>query len=408
MIRWRQVSDPLQQKVNQVHYSSLVERVGGESVDVWAIHYEARKRQRDGEDIIILSVGEESDQNTPIAVQQAAIDSISSGRHHYTSVLGDERLRGIIAEKHRERTGQSVTADNVAVFSGAQNALFATSLCLLEHGDEVIVPEPYYATYPASVRLGGATMVSVPTDVGSGFTISIEGLESALTDRTRAVLLNSPNNPTGAVYSRRLLQAIVDLCRSREIWLVSDEVYAEIAPEDFVSIGGLDGAGDICVTISSVSKSHRMTGWRCGWTIAPRTLNRHFYNLNMCMAYGLPPFIQDAAAHALETDSQTAHRVRERLSRNRQILAEELANLGTARLHTDGGGMFAVLDVRNLGVSSTEFAWGLLASQDVSLLPCDGFGSSGQGLVRISLCLNDDVMGTAARRIAAHIKQLLA
>ena len=391
-----------------MHYSSLVERVGGESVDVWAIHYEARKRQRDGEDIIILSVGEESDQNTPIAVQQAAIDSISSGRHHYTSVLGDERLRGIIAEKHRERTGQSVTADNVAVFSGAQNALFATSLCLLEHGDEVIVPEPYYATYPASVRLGGATMVSVPTDVGSGFTISIEGLESALTDRTRAVLLNSPNNPTGAVYSRRLLQAIVDLCRSREIWLVSDEVYAEIAPEDFVSIGGLDGAGDICVTISSVSKSHRMTGWRCGWTIAPRTLNRHFYNLNMCMAYGLPPFIQDAAAHALETDSQTAHRVRERLSRNRQIIADELANLGTARLHTDGGGMFAVLDVRNLGVSSTDFAWGLLASQDVSLLPCDGFGSSGQGLVRISLCLNDDVMGTAARRIAAHIKQLLA
>ena len=391
-----------------MHYSSLVERVGGESVDVWAIHYEARKRQRDGEDIIILSVGEESDQNTPIAVQQAAIDSISSGRHHYTSVLGDERLRGIIAEKHRKRTGQPVTADNVSVFSGAQNALFATSLCLLEHGDEVIVPEPYYATYPASIRLGGATMVSLPTDVGSGFTISIETLKSALTERTRAILLNSPNNPTGAVYDRRLLQAIVDLCRSRNIWLVSDEVYAEIAPEDFVSVGGIDGAGDISVTISSVSKSHRMTGWRCGWTIAPRSLNLHFYNLNMCMAYGLPPFIQDAAAHALETDSQTADHVRERLSRNREIITGELTNLGKAQLHADGGGMFAVLDVRNLGVSSSDFAWGLLASQNVSVLPCDGFGSSGRGLVRISLCLNEDVMGTAARRIAAHVKQLLA
>ena len=352
-------------------------------------------------------MGEESDQNTPIAVQQAAIDSISSGRHHYTSVLGDERLRSIIAEKHRERTGQSVTADNVAVFSGAQNALFATSLCLLEHGDEVIVPEPYYATYPASVRLGGATMVSLPTDVGSGFTISIETLKSALTERTRAILLNSPNNPTGAVYDRRLLQAIVDLCRSRNIWLVSDEVYAEIAPEDFVSVGGIDGAGDISVTISSVSKSHRMTGWRCGWTIAPRSLNLHFYNLNMCMAYGLPPFIQDAAAHALETDSQTADHVRERLSRNREIITGELTNLGKAQLHADGGGMFAVLDVRNLGVSSSDFAWGLLASQNVSVLPCDGFGSSGRGLVRISLCLNEDVMGTAARRIAAHVKQLL-
>ena len=200
-----------------MHYSSLVDRVGGESVDVWAIHYEARKRQHNGEDIIILSVGEESDQNTPLPVQQTTINSISSGRHHYTSVLGDERLRDTIAKRHQDRTGQPVSADNVSVFSGAQNALFATSLCLLEHGDEVIVPEPYYATYPASVRLGGADMVSLPTDVGSGFQISIEALEKALTARTRAVLLNSPNNPTGAVYSRQLLQSIVDLCRASDI-----------------------------------------------------------------------------------------------------------------------------------------------------------------------------------------------
>jgi len=391
-----------------VHYSSLVDRVGGESVDVWAIHYEARKRLHNGEDIIILSVGEESDQNTPLPVQQAAINSISTGRHHYTSVLGDEGLRDTIAKRHQDRTGQPVSADNVAVFSGAQNALFATSLCLLEHGDEVIVPEPYYATYPASVRLGGADMVSLPTDVDSGFQISIEALENALTARTRAVLLNSPNNPTGAVYSRQLLQSIVDLCRTRDIWLVSDEVYAEIAPDDFVGIGSVDGAEDISITISSVSKSHRMTGWRCGWTIAPRSLNRHFYNLNMCMAYGLPPFTQDAAAHALKSDTETALLVRERLSRNRQVIADEMADMNTARLHTDGGGMFAVLDIRALDMSSSDFAWNLLATQNVSVLPCDGFGPSGRGLLRISLCLNEDTMRTAARRILAHVKQLLA
>ncbi len=168
--------------------------------------------------------GEESDEYTPGEIQQTAIESIESGRHHYTSALGDERLRHSIAERHQLRTGQRVSADNVCVFSGAQNALFATSLCLLEHGTEVIVPELYYATYPASVKLGGATMIPLPTDVSNGFQIDIDALEKAITPRTRAILLNSPNNPTGAVYSRKLLMRIVELCRKNSIWIISDEV----------------------------------------------------------------------------------------------------------------------------------------------------------------------------------------
>ncbi len=385
-------------------FSSLIHRIGGKSTDVWEIHYEAKNRQQHDDDVIILSVGEESDEYTPREIQQAGIESIESGRHHYTSVLGDDRLRHNIAVRHQSRTGQQVSTDNVSVFSGAQNALFATSLCLLEHGTEVIVPELYYATYPAAVKLSGATMIPLPTDVSKGFQIDIDALEKAITPRTRAILLNSPNNPTGAVYSRKLLMQIVGLCRKNRIWIISDEVYAEIAPQDFVSVSSLTGADDITVTISSVSKSHRMTGWRCGWTVAPESLNDQFYNLNMCMAYGLPAFIQDAAAYALEQNEHTAIVVRDKLMQNRDVVKEVLSHMHSAHLYAEGGGMFAVLDVRPLGQSSSEFAWGLLNEQKVSLLPCDGFGSSGQGLLRISLCLDEGTLRRAAQRILAYVE----
>ena len=159
-------------------FSSLIRRIGGKSTDVWDIHYEAKIRQQHDDDVIVLSVGEESDEYTPHEIQRAGIESIESGRHHYTSVLGDDHLRHNIAVRHQSRTGQQVSTDNICVFSGAQNALFATSLCLLEHGTEVIVPELYYATYPASVKLSGATMIPLPTDVSNGFQIEIDALEN--------------------------------------------------------------------------------------------------------------------------------------------------------------------------------------------------------------------------------------
>ena len=389
-----------------MHYSSLVGRISGESAEVWEIHYEARKRLERGEDIIILSVGEESGETTPDEIQEAAIASIRGGRHHYTPVLGEGRLREAIAQRHRERTGQRVGKANVAVFSGTQNALFAVCLCLLEHGDEVIVPELYYATYPATVTAGGAKLVPIPTRAEHGFQPDSDSFAAAVTSKTRAVLLNSPNNPTGAIYSREMLNGIKELCRKRDIWIISDEVYAEIAPEGFVSVAGLPGSGEHTVTISSLSKTHRMTGWRCGWMVGPETLTGYLSNLNMCMTYGLPPFIQDAAVAALESDRETAGKVRMRLERNRAVFREELSEMPGAGLFAGGGGMFAVLDVRQLDVSSRDFAGGLLENEGVSVLPCDGFGTSGRGLVRVSLCESEDVTREAAQRILRHLESL--
>ena len=180
-------------------YSSLVKRIAGESAEVWDIHEEGRKRLAQGEDVIMLSIGEESDQTTPASIQQEAVDSILRGRNHYTPVIGEDHLRKAIAMSHRQHTGQQVSLENVGIFAGAQNALFSVCLCILEQGDEVIVPELYYATYPATVTAGGATLVAIPTNAEMGFQPDPQAIEKSVTPNTRAILLNSPNNPSGAV-----------------------------------------------------------------------------------------------------------------------------------------------------------------------------------------------------------------
>jgi|TARA_Y100000294_G_scaffold30521_1_gene25728 aspartate/methionine/tyrosine aminotransferase len=387
-------------------YSSLVERIAGESAEVWDVHYEARKRFDNGEDVIMLSIGEESDETTPVSIQKEAIASIQRGRHHYTQVVGEDHLRKAIAKRHQKRTGQQVSLENVCIFAGAQNALFSVCLSLLEEGDEVIVPELYYATYPATVTAGGATLVTIPTNAGMGFQPDPQSISKAVTPKTRAVLLNSPNNPTGAVYSPGTLIAILELCSAHEIWVISDEVYSEIAPEGFTPITSLPGRHEQTVTISSFSKSHRMTGWRCGWMVGPEKLTQHLTNLNMCMTYGLPPFIQDAAVTALENDRDTAKQVKIRLDSNRMILRNELEHMEGVKLFAQGGGMFAILDTRPLGLSSRKFCWRLLDQQGVSVLPCDGFGLSGRGLVRISLCESEATTREAVRRINSFVKSL--
>ena len=387
-------------------YSSLVERIAGESSEVWDIHNEARKRFGNGEDVIMLSIGEESDETTPASIQKEAIASIQRGRHHYTQVVGEDHLRNEIAKRHQQRTGQQVRLENICIFAGAQNALFSVCLCLLEKGDEVIVPELYYATYPATVTAGGATMVAVPTNAEMEFQLDPKSIAKAVTPKTRAVLLNSPNNPSGTVYSQETLTAILELCDAHEIWVISDEVYSEIAPEEFTPIASLPGSHKQTVTISSLSKSHRMTGWRCGWMVGPEKLTRHLTNLNMCMTYGLPPFIQDAAVKALGKDRETAKKVKTRLDSNRMILRDDLQHLEGVKLFAQGVGMFAILDTRPFGLSSREFCWKLLDQQGVSVLPCDGFGLSGRGLVRISLCESEGTTKEAVQRIYSFLKSL--
>jgi arginine:pyruvate transaminase len=213
-----------------MRFSPLVERVAGESVDAWTIHMAAREAQLRGEDVIVLSIGD-PELPTPPPVLERAIESLRTGDIRYTPAAGRGALRQAIAESHRRRTGQPVTAQNVIFLSGTQNALFTASMCIATAGDEVLALEPLYASYPATIRASGATLVRVPAPAARGFRPDLKMLEAAITPRTRALFYATPNNPSGVILNERELDAIAELARRHSLWLVADEVYAGLAPD---------------------------------------------------------------------------------------------------------------------------------------------------------------------------------
>lgn len=382
-----------------MRYSSLVGRIGGEGAAAWDIHTRASRMRREGADVILLSVGD-PDFDTPPPIVDAAIAALRNGRTHYGDVVGDHALRAAIAERHRATTGQQVGAENVVVMAGAQCALYSAAICVLDVGDEVIVPEPAYVTYDAVVGASGARMVHVPLRAEREFQLDPEDVARAITPGTRAVLVNSPHNPTGAVFPRKTFERLAELCRKHDLWLISDEVYATLAFEaEHVSPASLPGMAERTVTVSSLSKSHAMTGWRLGWAVVPAELAGHLGNLALCMLYGSPPFIQDAALAALGHPPQELEEMKAAYRRRCELVVRRLGNAPGLRCHRPQGGMFVMIDVRNSGLSSLDFAGRLLGAEGVAVLPAEAFGPSAVGHVRISLGTGDAELEDACARI---------
>ena len=384
-------------------FSPLVDRIAGAGSRAWEIHFRAVQRLRAGEEIVLLSVGD-PDFDTPAPVVAAAKHALDGGRTHYADIAGDPALRQAIARHHLSVTGQAVAPEQVVVLAGAQCALFASALCILAPGDEVLAPEPMYVTYEAVAGVAGATIRGVPLRPERGFHLDPAELEAAIGPRTRAILLNSPNNPTGAVMTRAETEAVAEIARAHDLWVLSDEVYASLCfTEDRVSIASLPGMAERAVTLSSLSKSHAMTGWRIGWMVGPRDLAAHVARLALCMLYGSPPFVQDAARVALEDPAvavETA-RMKETLRARRDLVFEALSKAPGLAMHRPEGSMFMMLDVRGTGLSAQDFAAGLLEETGVAVLPGDAFGPHAAGHVRISLAVDADPLGRACGRIAA-------
>lgn len=390
-----------------MRFSGLTARIEEEGAHVWDVHYQGLARRLAGEDIIMLSIGEEIHAPTAPAIVAAAVASLNAGQHHYSPIAGTPELRQAIAQHHYALSGQVVADTQCAVFAGAQNALFAVAQCLLEPGDEIILIEPYYTIYPATVSASGAKVVTVATTPDQQFQLNPEAVIAAMTPNTRAVLLNSPNNPTGAVYTEAQLRPLVAACAKRGIWLLSDEVYqALIPPAARVSAAALPGGETVGVTISSVSKSHRMTGWRLGWVVGPPTLLHHLYNLALCMNYGLPEFVMAGAVTALRTQTATMATLRAQFDRRRIVVEQRLRAVPRLRVHTAPGGMFVMVDLRALSLPAYEFTRQLLAKHRVAVLACDGFGASGAGMLRLSLCEPRPRLKLACTRIAEFVQTL--
>ncbi len=392
-----------------MQFASMVDRVAGRGAEAWALHMEGVAQQRrTGREVLFLTVGE-PDFDTPEIIQQSAIASMQGGNTHYTPIVGTRALREAIADWQKELTGQQVDPDQVVVAPGAQAALFAVMQCLAEAGDEVITTDPRYSTYEAVIGASGASLVSVPLLPDRNFALDLEALRVAVTPRTRALLLNSPHNPSGAVLSEADWQAIAALCQERDIWLVSDEVYGSLTydqPHRSPSI--LPGMAEHCVVVSSLSKSHAMTGWRIGWAIGPMQLSEHLHNLLLCMLYGCPGFIQEAAVTALNDGRDEVRRMHAAYTRRRNFMAPWLDRLPGLSCASPAGGMFVMLDLRRSGLDAVSFARRLLKEESVAVLPGGGFGDQAEGFCRLSLGFSDETLTEACRRIEAFAERLAA
>ena len=385
-----------------MRFAARVEYLGGGSVRAWDIHNAGKEAQARGEDVIVLSVGD-PDFATPAPIIDTAITALKDGDTHYTTVAGRHELRKAIADHQNQRTGQKLDEDNVLIVAGTQNGLFSACQCLFGPGDEVIVLEPAYLTYEATVGSTGATLVRAPATSDGLFRPDIEALEKCVTPRTRGILFANPCNPTGVVFSPSELEGIADIARRHNLWVVSDEVYAELVFDGhFGSTAALPGMAERTVTVASLSKSHAMTGWRIGWIIAPKELITHADNLALCSLYGIAGLIQDAALTAIKQTDQVALEMREIYQRRCQVLCDHIDHAPGLVCLRPASGMFALVDVRGTGLSAHEFAWGLFKAEGVSVLDASAFGPSAEGYVRLAFTVGEEQLAEAGRRIVRY------
>ncbi|MFL6140863.1 MAG: pyridoxal phosphate-dependent aminotransferase [Labedaea sp.] len=347
------------------------------------------------------------DTDGPPAMLAAAQRAIAEGLNQYPPGPGMPELRSAIAAR-RARFGTAFDPDSeVLVTVGATEAIAASLLALVDAGDEVVLFEPYYDSYAASVAMAGATrrVVSLVSSADTGrFAVDLEALRAAITPRTRAVLLNSPHNPTGTVFTRDELAGIAALCVEHDLIAISDEVYEDLTYDgvEHVPIGSLPGMAERTVTISSAGKSFNCTGWKIGWVCGPAGLVSAVRAAKQFITFvGGAPF-QPAVAHALRHESDWVAALRSGLSAKRDRLSAGLAEAGFG-VYTSSGTYFVCVDVRPAGFADgAELCWQLPERIGVAAVPVQGFTDNPdryRHIVRFAFCKRDEVLDEAIERL---------
>ncbi len=391
-----------------MHLSRRIKSIVQGESDAWDLLYRARRMEAEGKPVINLTIGDH-DIKTDRAILDAMHQSAVNGNLGYAPIFGPRALREAIADRVTTQTDTVTSADEVVVTAGGQAAIFAAMTAVLDPGDACVVLDPYYATFDATVRAVAADAILVPTLADADFQPDADLIEAALTPSCRALLINTPNNPTGAVYTRARLEAVAELCRRRDLWLISDELYASQVHEGVhVSPRDLPGMAERTIVIGSFSKSHAMTGARVGWIVGPRELVDCIGDLALTSTYGIPGFIQDAALFALTECAHIEEDIALRYKRRRDIALTSLGNGPGVRVTPPQGGMYLMLDIRETGVDGTTFATQMLEEFGIGIMPGESFGAAAAGHLRIALTAKEDELERAMKGIARHAAHLAA
>ncbi len=375
--------------------SHRITHLTGGGSDGWDVFYRARALSEAGEAVIELTIGEHDIRTDP-AILRAMDDSARGGHTGYAEVPGVAALRDRVAARVQARSGVPTTRDNVLITPGGQSALFAAHCATCDAGDAALYIDPYYVTYPGTLRGAGARPVPVRTRPEDGFLPRPEDIAAAAGPGAKSLLINTPNNPTGALYDRTTLEGIAQVCRDRDLWLISDEVYdTQVWQGRHLSPRALPGMAERTLVVGSMSKSHAMTGSRCGWIVGPEEAIAHLINLATHTTYGVPGFVQDAALFALDQGDGMEQRVAAPF-RRRRALAQRILDRQTAvRLLPPQGAMYLMLDIRATGMSDGDFANALLDAHRIAVMPGESFGQAAAGHVRVAMTVADEVFTRA-------------
>jgi aspartate aminotransferase len=377
-----------------------------------ALSARARELRARGERVVSFAAGE-PDFDTPAHIQDAAVEAIRAGHHRYTDVGGVPALRAAVAEKLRKDEGVSYTPRQVVVSNGAKHSIWNALFTLLEPGDEVLIPVPYWVSFPEMVRLCGGTPVFV-TPRGGGLKVSPEDLERAATPRARVIILNSPNNPSGAVYAGEEIEAIAEFARSRDLMVISDEIYERLVygGARHVSIASLgEDARSRTILVNGVSKTWAMTGWRIGYAAAPAEIAEAMERLQGQSTSNPSSVSQQAALRALTGDDAPAEAMKVRFAARRDLAIARIARFPGVRLVPPEGAFYVFPDfseriagARNGVSTSTQLCDFLIDEAKVVCVPGAAFGMEGH--VRISYAVSERDLEEGLNRIAVALERM--
>lgn len=382
--------------------STTTERLASLGSEKWLVHIEGKKRAAKGEKLIFLSIGE-PDLPPAAAILDVADRQMRAGRTRYSPGEGEANLREALSRHYTRLMGRNITKRQFIYLPGTQTALYAAFMCTIELGDEVLLLDPYYATYEAVITAPGGVPKPVPLDPDRGFHPDVAAIEKAVTKKTRAILLNSPSNPTGAVFTEGEISAICEIARKHDLWIISDEVYATLIHGNhrFVSPFMRKDMEERTVVVSSISKSHGLPGFRSGWIAASEDFCAKALPAVETMLFGQQQFLQDAAAFAIDNDFPEVQAMKNAYFTRGQALVDGLRMCNRAHAHMPEGGMFVMVDIRPTGLSGDAFARRLLEEEKVVTMPGESFGMCGSGHLRVALTVDEHIMKQAASRIVA-------
>ena len=376
---------------------------------------QAARMKKEGKDVISLCAGE-PDFATPAPICAAAVHALENGHTRYTDAAGLPALRQAIAENIRAQKGLVYTPEEIIVSAGAKQVLYSACLALLNPGDQVLLPSPHWLSYPEIIRMAGGVPVPISTTPEHHFLPDCTQLAAAITPRTRALLINTPGNPTGAVWPRALLEDIMHLARAHDLFVISDEIYEQLVYDDCMHISPAQLSEDAVqrtIVVSGFSKTYAMTGWRVGYAAGPREIISAMAALQSHMTGSCNTMAQYAAWAALTEAQSFAEEFRRAFAARRDFL---LQCIQAENLHCavqPQGAFYLLLDVRpyigkrfegEIITDDVAFADLLLRYALVGVVPGAAFGAL--GCVRISYAVNEDVLATAAHRIGAFVRAL--